>query len=349
MKDVQISKVGAIHESPLQLDKGLCAQMKFFIVVLLALSLWDSPARALESMVITYPTTSSQFVPLWFARDVGLYEKYGIDAKLVFIQGGSVLLQAMVAGQAQAAQNGVAETVTAILRGGDVRMLGVTSKIFPYTMVVAKNIKSAKDLIGGKLAVNRLADVSAIASQVALRKLGLNPDKDITMLQVGGSPQRLAALQSGAVQAAALDFMSGLRLSKIGYTVLSQVSLNYPYLGPVASGRFLRENPAAVEAFLKAFVEAIARFKRNREEGIKALAHYMKSNETDVLNKAYDFISTEFYAENLEPDAKSFQELLDELSEREPLAKKATISQVFDLTLVRKLDKEGFFKAVFKR
>jgi len=75
----------------------------------------------------------------------------------------------------------------------------------------------------------------------------------------------------------------------------------------------------------------------------------MKSNETDVLNKAYDFISTEFYAENLEPDAKSFQELLDELSEREPLAKKATISQVFDLTLVRKLDKEGFFKAVFKR
>ena len=325
------------------------AQTKSFIYALLLFSFWHSPAAALESMVIAYPTTSSQFTPLWFARDVGIYEKYGIDAKLVFIQGGSVLLQAIVAGQAQAAQNGVAETVTAILRGGDVRMLGVTSKIFPYTMIVSKNIKTAKDLIGGKLAVNRLADVSAIASQVALRKLGLNPDKDITMLQVGGSPQRLAALQSGAVQAAALDFMSGLRLSKLGYTVLSQVSLNYPYLGPVASGRFLRENPAAVEAFLKAFVEAIARFKRNRDEGIKALAHYMKSNETDVLNKAYDFISTEFYAENLEPDAKSFQELLDEISEREPLAKKATINQVFDLTIVRKLEKEGFFQTVFKR
>jgi len=105
--------------------------MKFFIVVLLALSLWHPPARALESMVIGYPTTSSQFIPLWFARDVGLYEKYGIDAKLVFIQGGSMLLQAMVAGQAQAAQNGVAETVSAIVRGGDVRMLGVTSKFFP--------------------------------------------------------------------------------------------------------------------------------------------------------------------------------------------------------------------------
>lgn len=308
-----------------------------------------APARALESIVIAYPTTSSQFTPLWFARDVGLYEKYNLDGKLVFIQGGSVLLQAMIAGQAQAAQNGIAETVTAILRGGDVRMLGVTSKIFPYSMIVAKNIKTAKDLVGGKLAVNRLADVSAIASQVALRKLGLNPDKDVTMLQVGGSPQRLAALQSGAVQAAALDFMSGLRLSKLGYTVLSQVSLNYPYLGPVVSGRFLRENPAAAEAFLKAFVEAIARFKQNREEGVKALARYMKSNETDVLNKAYDFIATEFYAENLEPDAKSFQELVDEIGDREPLAKKATIPQVFDMTIVRKLDKEGFFKAVFKR
>ena len=308
-----------------------------------------APARALESIFIAYPTTSSQFTPLWFARDVGLYEKYGLDGKLVFIQGGSILLQAMLAGQAHAAQNGVAETAVAILRGGDVRMLGVTSKIFPYSMIVAKNIKTAKDLVGGKLAVNRLADVSAIASQVALRKLGLNPDKDVTMLQVGGSPQRLAALQSGAVQAAALDFMSGLRLSKLGYTVLSQVSLNYPYLGPVVSGRFLRENPAAAEAFLKAFVEAIARFKRNREEGVKALARYMKSNETDVLNKAYDFIATEFYAENLEPDAKSFQELVDEIGDREPLAKKATIPQVFDMTIVRKLDKEGFFTAVFKR
>ena len=79
--------------------------------------------------------------------------------------------------------------------------------------------------------------------------------------------------------------MSGLRLSKQGYTVLAQVSLKYPYLGPVVSAQFLRENPAAAEAFIKAFVEGIARFKRNREEGIKALARYMKSNETDVLIK----------------------------------------------------------------
>lgn len=315
----------------------------------LALGLWAAPATALDSAVIAYPTTSSQFTPLWFARDVGLYEKHGLDGKLVFIQGGSVLLQAMLAGQVHAAQNGVAETAVAIVRGGDIRMLGVTANIFPYTLIVSKSVKSAKDLVGGKLAVNRFGDVSAIASQVALRKLGLNPDKDVTMLQVGGSPQRLAALQSGAVQAAALDFMSGLRLSKLGYTVLAQVSLNYPYLGPVASGRFLRESPAAAEAFVKGFVEGIARFKRNREEGIKALARYMKSNETDVLNKAYDFISAEFYAENLEPDPKGFQDLIDEISDREPLARKATINQVFDLTIARKLDKEGFFKTVFKR
>jgi len=306
-------------------------------------------ARALESIVVAYPTTSSQFAPLWFARDVGLYEKYGLDAKLVFIQGGSVLLQAMLAGQAQAAQNGIAETMTAVLRGGDVRILGVTSKIFPYSLIVSKGIKSVKELVGGKIAVNRLGDVSAIASRVALRNLGLNPDKDITMLQVGGSPQRLAALQSGSVQGAALDFMSGLRLSKQGYTVLAQVSLNYPYLGPVVSAKFLRESPATAEAFIKAFVEGIARFKRNREESIKALARYMKSNETDILSKAYDFIAGEFYAENLEPDPKSFQELVEEVSAREAVAKGATLQQVFDLTIARKLDKEGFFKAIFKK
>jgi len=306
-------------------------------------------ATALENIVIAYPTTSSQFTPLWFARDVGLYEKYGLDGQLVFIQGGSILLQAMLAGQAHAAQNGIAETMVAVLRGGDVKILGVTSNIFPYTLIAGKGAKSSRDLMGGRIAVNRLGDVSAIASRVALRKLGLNPDKDVTMLQVGGSPQRLAALQAGSVQGAALDFMSGLRLSKQGYTVLAQVFLNYPYLGPVVSGRFLREKPAIAEAFVKAYVESIARFKRNREEGIKALARYMKSDETDVLNKAYDFIAKEFYTENLEPDPKSFQELVDEVSAREPLAKNATIPQVFDLTITRKLEKEGFFKTVFKR
>src|SRR5512132_4545783 len=80
-------------------------------------------ATALESIVIAYPTTSSQFTPLWFARDVGLYEKYGLDAQLVFIQGGSILLQAMLAGQAHAAQNGIAETMVAVLRGGEVKIL----------------------------------------------------------------------------------------------------------------------------------------------------------------------------------------------------------------------------------
>ena len=321
---------------------------KAFILVLIELSLWHSPACALESVVIAYPTTSSQFAPLWFTRDVGIYEKYGIDAKLVFIQGGSVLLQAMVAGQAQASQNGVAETATAILRGGDVRMLGVTAKIFPYSLIAAKNIKSAKDLVGGRLAINRIGDVSAYGSQLALRKLGLNPEKDVTMLQIGGSPQRLAALQSGSVQAAAMDFMSALRLAKLGFPVLVQLNLNYPYLGPVVSGKFLRETPAFAEAFIKSYVEGIARFKRNRDEGVKALARYMKSNETDVLSKAYDFIANDFYAESLEPDAKGFQDLMDEISDREPLAKKATISQVFDLTIARKLEKEGFFKSVFK-
>src|SRR5262247_3520714 len=82
------------------------------LVIVLCLLAWSAPlhsAGALESIVIAYPTTSSQFVPLWFARDVGLYEKYGLDGQLVFIQGGSVLLQAMLAGQAHAAQNGIAE------------------------------------------------------------------------------------------------------------------------------------------------------------------------------------------------------------------------------------------------
>ena len=86
----------------------------------------------------------------------------------------------MLAGQAQASQNGIAETVVAILRGGDLRMLGVTAKIFPYSLIAAKNVKSPKDLVRGRIGINRIGDVSAYGSQLALRKLGLNPEKDVT-------------------------------------------------------------------------------------------------------------------------------------------------------------------------
>ena len=181
----------------------------------------------------------------------GSTKSTALDGKLVFIQGGSVLLQAMLAGQAQASQNGVAETATAILRGGDVRMLGVTAKIFPYSLIARKECqKPPRIWSAAGVAINRIGDVSAYGSQLALRKLGLNPEKDVTMLQVGGSPQRLAALQSGSVQAAAMDFMSGLRLAKLGFPVLVQLNLNYPYLGPVVSGKFLRENPGSARRLL---------------------------------------------------------------------------------------------------
>ncbi|MBI4525197.1 MAG: ABC transporter substrate-binding protein [Deltaproteobacteria bacterium] len=315
-----------------------------------AIAWWARPAAALDNIVIGYPTTSSQFVPLWFAKDAGLYEKHGLDSKLVYIQGGSLLLQAMLAGQVQSAQTGVTEVVLAALRGADMKFLGITAKIFPYTLIGSKEVKSAGELKRGKIAVNRLgSDVSAVGTRMALRKLGLNPEKDVTMLQVGGSPQRLAALQSGSVQGAALDFMSALRLAKQGFNVLSQVNLNYPYLGLLISGRFLRENQPAAEAFVKAFTEAIARFKNNREEGIRAISRYMKTNEADVLSKAYDFISKDFYGETLEPDAEAFRNLLDEIGEREPAARKASVHQFFDLSIVRKLEKEGFFKAIYKK
>jgi NitT/TauT family transport system substrate-binding protein len=325
---------------------------KILITLAIGISTWgfgSRPAGALESVVIAYPTTSSQFTPLWFARDVGLYEKYGLDVRLVYIGGGSVLMQAMLAGQAQASQNGIASTAAAVLRGGDVRILGVTAKIFPYSLIAAKNIKNPQELKGGKIAINRVGDVSAYGSQIALRKLGLNPEKDVTMLQVGGSPQRLAALQSGAVQAAAMDFMSSLRLAKLGFPSLVQLNLNYPYLGPVVSGKFLRESPALAEGFVKALLEGIDRFKSHREEGIKALGHYMKSNDAEVLNKAYNFIAQDFYGETLMPDPKGFKDLMAEVAEREPLAKKATIDQVFDLNIARKLEKEGFLKSTFKQ
>lgn len=322
-------------------------RLVFAGVLCFALRFGDGGVFAAERLVIGYPTTSSQFAPIWFARDTGIYEQNGLSADLVFIRGFN-LLQGMMAGQVDVAQSGVAESVLPIVRGGDLRIVALTAKIFPYTLITNKETKTAKELKGGKIAINRLADVSEVGTRLALRELGLN-EKDVTMIQIGGSPQRLAALQSGSVQAAALDFMSGLRLAKEGYHVLVQISPSYPYLGLLATGKLLKERPRVAEAFVRSFVESLSRFKRNRDEGVQAIARYMQSNDTDIIGKVYDFISTKFYAENFEPDPKEMQDLLDELGQREPLARKATLNQLFDFRIIRKLEQEGVFKSLSRK
>ncbi len=184
----------------------------------------------------------------------GLYEKYGLDAKLVFIQGGSVLLQAMVAGQAQASQNGVAETATAILRGGDVRMLGVTAKIFPYSLIAAKNIKSAKDLVGGRVAINRSRGRQRVWLQCwRCGNSGSNPEKDVTMLQVGGSRRNgWPPCNRGACRRRRWTLCRGCGWRSLGFRCWFSSILTILILGPVVSGKFLRESPALAEAFIKA-------------------------------------------------------------------------------------------------
>jgi len=327
-------------------EKGNAMSTRTLLTALFSLVLVVSAQKtmlAADKVVIAYPTTSSQFAPLWFANDEGIYQKYGLDPQRVYIRGFN-LIQGMVADQVNLSQTAVAGALLAILRGADLRFIAITAKIFPYTLMGAKNIKTIKDLKGGKLAINRLADVSEIASKLALRKLGMNPDRDVTMLQVGGSPERLAALQSGSVQAAALDFMSGIKMSREGYNVLARLNLNYPYLGLLASRKFMKENPTATENFVKAFVESVVRFRKNRAEGIKVISKYMKSNEMDLVTEAYDFIAKDFYADNLEPDKEGFNLLLEELSSRESRAKGASINQFVDLTIIRKLEQEGFLK-----
>src|SRR5262245_30829465 len=123
---------------------------RLLFTIIACFLIWPTSPRsaaALESIVIAYPTTSSQFVPLWFARDVGLYEKYGLDGQLVFSQGGSVFLRTMLAGLSHAVQIVIAETMVAVLRGGDVKILGVTSNIFPYSLIAGKGAKGPKDLM----------------------------------------------------------------------------------------------------------------------------------------------------------------------------------------------------------
>ena len=150
----------------------------------------------------------------------------------------------MLAGQAQAAQNGIAETMVAVLRGGDVRILGVTSNIFPYTLIAAKGAKGAKDLMGGVVGLQRPGDAYEKNARSALQHLKLNPDKDVKFLYLGTNEAMWIALDARKVAATMVSPPATLFARKAGMNFLVNLSdLKIEYQGSTfATRRSLMKN-----------------------------------------------------------------------------------------------------------
>jgi ABC-type nitrate/sulfonate/bicarbonate transport system substrate-binding protein len=238
------------------------------IVTVIALLALAEPAGAqLRKINIAYTATSPYQAVLIVAKEVGLFKKYNLDPTLVFTTGGSLGIQAMIGGDVAMTLSDGSSSVVSKLAGVDVVVIASLLNTFPYSLISLPEIKKVDQLRGGKIAVSRFGSATDLSVKMALARVGLNAEKDVTLLQIGAQTARYAALQSKNVQATIITPPFTLTARKAGFqNLIDMAELNIPFqlTGLLALRPYLKSNPDMALSVIRTLSEAIHFYKREK-------------------------------------------------------------------------------------
>ena len=237
-----------------------CFKLQFLILIFCALLL-NQRAAAEEMKRIYYGTTASPaHLPVWVAKDAGFFAQYGLNVEPVQIRGGSLIALVIITGDLPLSGVGAESVVAARAAGGDVVLLACPIDADPVYLITRPEIKSPADLKGQASAVTRYGSTTHFYLRAALKHVGLDPERDLTVLQLGAGPEMVAALEVGRIQAAALTTRYAIRFLERGWPVLvdlSKTDLVYPASCVASSRAYIRAEPKTTEDFLRAYVAGI--------------------------------------------------------------------------------------------
>ena len=312
------------------------------------------PARGqsgkLEPLVVSYAGITGGRGPLWVAKELGYFEKYGLDAKLVHITAGATSINALIAGDVDMVLTTSSAAIAAAIRGAPVVIIG-TNGSPPYKLVALPAIGSVQQLKGKIIGSSFLGAGSDFALRKLLPKIGLTPGKDVSILPTGlsESTKRMLLMFQGKIDAtlATSDNVMQLELNGQKVSVLADLKENGVYVSGTdisTTRQFLKSHPLKAKAFLKAFSDGIWTGKNNREIVDRVYRKYLRIDNPKLLesmHKSY-FLSGQIPLKPY-PQVEAIQSDLEYLSLSNPDAKGKKPADVTDTSFLRELESEGFF------
>jgi NitT/TauT family transport system substrate-binding protein len=307
----------------------------------------------LTRLNVGYSAVSADQLPAWVARDSGIFAKNGLDVQLIFFTGGTTAILALVSGDVPITQVSGPGLVNSALAGSDAVFVagGITS--LNYVLMGKPGVKAAEQLKGGTLAISRFGSATDSIARFALRRLGLTPGKDVTLVQVGSGPERLNAVLTGKVSAAVINPPSSFIAEKRGLAILADVAkmgLVFQHTGAATTKKYIREHQDTVRRYVKSHVEAVHKMWTDKEATIRALGKHMPGVEREFLEKSYQNVMSEtLYSKKQHPSLEGLKTVLDEIAERDPRAKSAKPEQFADFSFIRELDQSGYIDGLYKK
>ena len=322
-----------------------------YFVLLFFFSAVSSVSAQLTKLNILTTGVSPTSMPSYIARDTGIFARNGLDVQVV--RGtSSIATMALISGELGIIEIAGPTIIRSALRGADVLFVAAGVVTLNYWLMSAKQIRTAEQLKGGVIGSSDLSGSSFIAIQFALKKLGLNPEKDATVIRAGGTPERLVGLQTGRFQATVLNPPTSFLAQKQGFNVLADVTgMPFQHNGVATSKRFIRDQPNVVRRYVKSQIEAVHLMKTDRQAGIAVLMRALKAKPDDreLVEKSYNAaIAEEIYPYKQYPTLPGIQTILDGLIKEEPKAKDARPEDFVDARFVQELDDSGFINNLYK-
>jgi NitT/TauT family transport system substrate-binding protein len=293
---------------------------------------------------------TGEFAQTYIAQKKGFFEKNGLGVELIYFQGGSQVIQAMLGGDIPLTVTAGPEGVIAKLQGADIALLAANNPTMHFSLFVAPEIKKADDLRGKIAGISRFGSSSDFCIRYMFKSLGL-AERDVTIVQIGDNPSRLAALKSNAVQASVFTTPNTVRARKAGFTSMVdayKLGLKFHGSGIAANGAFLRDHRPIVEQFFKGFLEGVAFAKNHKDESLRLIREFMKLKDPDEVEESYQVIIRDIQPRKPYPLKEGVEMVLRNVESTIPKAKTVKPEELIDDSILRRLDQSGFIDALYR-
>jgi NitT/TauT family transport system substrate-binding protein len=307
-----------------------------------------SQNKPLKKIRVGVSAVSMGNIILYVMKEAKLYEKHGLDAEVITMNGSGISSKALISGGIDIAPIATPTVINANLAGADMQILGHTLPGVVHALMVKPEIKRVEDLKGKKVAVSSLGSLTDFLVRYIARKKGLNPDRDVTLIQTGGDADRIIALSSGVVEGAALSHPAYGKAQKLGFPMLwdSAKEVNYPWIEITTRRAIIKSNRDMVMNYMKAHLEGIAVFKRDRDLGKRVIKKTLRVDDEDLVNESYEIFS-EAFIRTPYPNLAGMKTSYEYVATSRPDVWKHKPEEFADSSFVAELDKSGYIKLLY--
>jgi NitT/TauT family transport system substrate-binding protein len=304
-----------------------------------------------ERIKIAYSSADASNVVWFTALDAGLYRKHGLDVELVFIQSSTMSVSTLVSGDIQVANSSGGAVASAVVAGANLIMTACYINTLPYELVVQESVKSVEDLKGKSVGISRVGSASDVAARVLIKGLGLEPVKDVPIMQVGGPSERAAAFRTGKIVGfpsppGTIHLAKGMPHRIMISTADFQKRFEFPYICSTTTKSYLASNRETMRKLTMALIEATHFLKTRKQETMKFIAKYTRQNNPQFLESSWA-ANVKLHDRVPLVTREGTEVQIKEALGRKPGAT-LRVEDIVDDSIVRELEKSGFIDKVYK-